>query len=629
MGATLRQKKFNPAGWSILFAVFIGLMVVRHASAHAYLLHSEPAANSILDTAPTTMRLWFSEIISAEFSGAQLLDADGRSLDVTVAVDEADPTLLVVNLPELADGVYSLRWTAHSEADGHSTQGLIVFGIGQGADLGTATAVETDAAVPWPEVLLRWLNYTLILGMVGAAAVVMLVLKPAAYAPTIAAVLRAAQQRILRLAWWLALAAFLVGVAWVGWQAYALAASVPGDISLPATAWQWLTQTRLGLFWWIRQMLLLVLAVSLWPGPGETAGKTAVSRVQGIFLFGLLLVLLVAQSLTSHAAALTPHPALAVTMDTLHLLAAGFWVGSLLALVVGLLPLVRRKEDFTALVKAGWGPFGRIAALSVGVVLATGIYSTGREIGSVDAMLTTLYGQTLLVKIGLMLMVGLFGALNSSVLHPRLVAPLARLLRKPPGWTPFSLRQLPRLILAEVGLGLLVLLLAGLVTAAPTARGTATSAAADAPSSLNQRVNDMVIGLAVNPNQAGQNIFTVRAASTRRPAPAEVLRVILRFTYLDQDLGMSTVDAAEIEPELYLIGGNQLNLAGKWQIDVVVRRQGMEDSVASFIWDVPPAGPTQSVIISNRAWEPLLTIVAAVLLLPLLVTAVFLFINRS
>jgi copper transport protein len=415
---------------------------------------------------------------------------------------------------------------------------------------------------------------------------------------------------------------------WVWWQAYALASSASGDISLLTTAWQWLSQTRLGLFWWIKQMLLLVLAVSLWPSQREMGVETAVSLIQRIFLSSLLLPLLVVQSLTSHAAALTPQTPLAVTMDTLHLVAAGLWVGGLLVLVAGLLPLVRRKDDLSALVQAGWGPFGRLAAFSVVLVLATGIYSTGREVGSVDAMITTFYGQTLMIKIGLMLTVGLIGAINSSILHPRLSAPLARLLRRPDGWTPLSVRQLPRLLIAEVSVGLLVLLLAGLVTAAPTARGTAIATAEDAPSSLNQRVDDMVISLSVNPNQAGQNIFTVRAASTRRPAPAEILRVILRFTYLEQDLGTASVDANEIEPELYLIGGNQLNLAGKWQIDVVARRQGLEDSVASFEWTVPEAGPQQPVIISNRPWEPLLTVVAAVLLLPLLVTTVFFFIKR-
>jgi hypothetical protein len=132
----------------------------------------------------------------------------------------------------------------------------------------------------------------------------------------------------------------------------------------------------------------------------------------------------------------------------------------------------------------------------------------------------------------------------------------------------------------------------------------------------------MLIKLSVSPNQAGQNIFTVRAASTRRPPPAEIMRVILRLTYLDQDFGLTSVDMDEFEPDLYLLTGNQLYLPGNWQIDVVVRRQGIEDSVARFNWVVLPSGIQQPAVVSDQPWETLLTLVAAVLLVAGMGTAV-------
>ncbi len=582
------QNNLRRSGWSIFLIVLASLAMVRPASAHAYLIRSDPAANSILDSAPSTMHLWFSENVSVAFSGARLLDTSGQATDLEIHMDPADRTALVVDLPALDEGVYSLRWSVHSETDGHITQGLVIFGIGQGSDLGTATAVETATAVPWPELLLRWLTFILYAGMIGGFAVTYLVLDPQSQATAIADVQRRAQSRMLRLAFYCTILAFFTGFAWAGWQAISLSGSFSGNISVITTGWQWLTQTQLGFYWWARQLAILVAAGILWilsrrpaeePVPAWTIALTSI----------MLLAVLLIQSLTSHAAALTPNTALAVTADALHLLAASFWVGGLLALVVGMLPLVRRDADFTALVKTSWGPFGKWAALGVGIILVTGVYSTFREVSSVNAMLTTLYGRSLLFKIGLVLMVGLIGAANSIMLHPRLAAPLARLLRRPVGWTPLSLYQLPRLVIGEVSLGLLVLLMAGVLTTAPTARGSAY-APADFAGDLSQTADDMIIKFTVNPNRAGQNIFTVRAVSTRRPPPAEVLRVILRFTYLDQDLGLTSVDMNEVEPDLYLLSGNQLYLAGKWQIDVVVRRQGIEDSVARFEWFVPQTG---------------------------------------
>jgi copper transport protein len=615
----IRNKQhFRQLSWALVLVGLIGLLMTQRASAHAYLVRSEPAANMVLDSAPATMRLWFSETVSLAFSGARLLSAGGQGTELSVSVDPVDDTLMVVTLPELADGVYSLRWTVHSEADGHVTQGLIVFGIGQGADLGTATAVETETAVPVPEALLRWLTFGLYAGLVGAFATTFLVLNPQSQPTAVKVVQQTAQIRMLHLAWWCGLLAFLVGLAWVGWQALALANSAAGGLSVADIGWQWLTQTRLGLYWWARQIVILLVLRNLSlirHQPLETPGWPI--RLTGI----LLLVLLLIQSLTSHAAALTPNTAIAIAADTLHLLAASFWIGGLLALVVSLLPLVQHHAEFKALVKAGWGPFGKWAALSVGVLFATGLYSMGREVDSANALLTTFYGQTLLLKIGVVLLVGMIGAINAVLLRPGLTTGLARLFRKPAGWTPVAFRRLPRLFVAEVSLGLLVLLLAGIITAAPTARTAAFSPEETTPD-LSQTVDDMIIKFAVTPNQAGQNVFTVRAVSTRRPPPAEIVRVILRFTYLEEDLGLTSVDMINVEPDLYLLSGSQLYLAGTWQIDAVVRRQGVEDSVARFTWFVPTSEPETAPIVSDTPWEPPLTAVALILLVLVLGTAV-------
>lgn len=211
-------------------------------------------------------------------------------------------------------------------------------------------------------------------------------------------------------------------------------------------------------------------------------------------------------------------------------------------------------------------------------------------------------------------MVGAVGAINSVLIHPNLAENLARFLRKPEGWIPFSLHQLPKLFVIEICLGLLVLLLAGIITAAPTARNESYDAVGATPD-LSQTVDDMVIKFNVSPNQPGQNVFSVRAISTRRPPPAEIARVILRFTYLDQDLGMSSVDMTNVEPDFYLLNGNQLNLPGMWQIDAVVRRRGVEDSVARFTWYVSKVEPEQPAIVSDKPWEPLLTFVALLFLI--------------
>jgi hypothetical protein len=189
---------------------------------------------------------------------------------------------------------------------------------------------------------------------------------------------------------------------------------------------------------------------------------------------------------------------------------------------------------------------------------------------------------------------------------------------------------LPTLIIAEAILGLLVLLTTGLVTASASPRDASFTVVDESvPSSLSQSVDDLVITLNAKPNRPGQNVFTIFASSTRRPPPAEIARVILRFNYLDQDIDRVSATAEEIEPGRYLLGGSYLNLAGDWQVDVVVRRLGMEDSVAHFDWTVAPPGGSRPVVFSKYPWESILTLGAAAMLLIIISLGIVIIIRRN
>lgn len=310
-------------------------------------------------------------------------------------------------------------------------------------------------------------------------------------------------------------------------------------------------------------------------------------------------------------------------MDSLHLVAVAGWVGSLFAILGATLPLLRGKRRLLyPFLQSTWSRFGFIAAVSVGVIFATGLYSTGRQVVTPDALLTSLYGQALIGKVVLVLAAGAAGLVNSVLLHPSLAAPLGRLIGRPPGWRPLGLDQLPKLVLIEASLGVLILLTVSLITSAPPARGPEYELAGmDLRESISQNADDMVVTLIVKPNLPGPNVFSILATSTRRPPPAEVLRVIVRFTYLQQDFGTVTVDAEPDGEDRYRIGGNYFSLAGPWLVEVAVRRQGLEDAVAKFEWNVAPSSASRPVIISNRPWEEPLAMIAAGLLGATIITA--------
>lgn len=592
-------------------------------AAHARLASSEPADGGILVEAPSEVRLWFDEPISPRFSGAELLDIHAQRIDLAgIHTDPAEPKLLVLRLNKIPHGVYSVLARTLSEADGHSSVSFLVFGVGEDADLGTAAVVKPDTALPLVEAILRWLNYLALAALIGGVTVLLGVLEPARRAlVNDAALAMAGAARRVR--YWVVAScalATLAGVSLLLWQAFGLLGQLPEDVSLPAVLTQVVGRTRWGALWLAREgVLLALLGVLIWSIHTERSddARIAEPRLTRWYIAALASLSLVGlQALTGHAAAVSPGRLLAVVIDAVHLLAVGVWVGGTLALAVGLFPLVRHDRAVsTAVMRAGWGRYSQFAAISVGLIFATGLYNTAHQVASLDALLTTVFGQALLAKIGLVLAMGAFGLANSMLLHPHVARPLGRLLGKAPGWTPLSVRQLPAMVGCELSLAAVALIATSLMTASPAPRGPEyTIDARRVPTELSRRVDDVVMTLLVKPNRPGQNVFTVFTASAHRPPPAEITRVLLRFEYLDENLGRSSVIASQVQPGRFLAGGSHLRLAGRWRIQVVVRRRGLEDAVGHFDWLVAPIGETPPVLISRHPLATPLTMTAAMLL---------------
>jgi hypothetical protein len=197
---------------------------------------------------------------------------------------------------------------------------------------------------------------------------------------------------------------------------------------------------------------------------------------------------------------------------------------------------------------------------------------------------------------------------------------LARLLRRPAGWKPIGRKRLPLVLLVEAGLLGMVIAASSVITSAPPPRGPEflpPAQIAKPPSTLALPVDDMLINLTIKPNKPGLNLITIDAFNQRRPAPAETLRVQLRLTYLGQNLGTQTVIAELEDGERYRLSTGALSFGGPWDIQVVVRRKGMEDTVADFDWQVESLAPNvqpRAVLISTAPIEPVLSLLAVLLI---------------
>ncbi|HEX4123304.1 MAG TPA: copper resistance CopC family protein [Tepidisphaeraceae bacterium] len=116
-----------------LFPILIGFTVSlafsATASAHAFLDHSDPKVGSTVTAVPSVVKAWFTQHLEPAFSTMQVFDSNGTKVDKNDAhVDSDDPSLLIVSLPTLPAGTYTVKWKVVS-VDTHRTSGSFHFTI--------------------------------------------------------------------------------------------------------------------------------------------------------------------------------------------------------------------------------------------------------------------------------------------------------------------------------------------------------------------------------------------------------------------------------------------------------------------------------------------------------------------
>lgn len=123
----MRRRSLSIVPAAALALVWVALMGPTAAHAHARLVKSDPAARSVLQAAPTLLRLWFNERIEAKFATVSIIDGQGRNMPAGApAVAADDARRIDVNVPPLAPGVYRVRYRVLS-VDGHTIESEFSF----------------------------------------------------------------------------------------------------------------------------------------------------------------------------------------------------------------------------------------------------------------------------------------------------------------------------------------------------------------------------------------------------------------------------------------------------------------------------------------------------------------------
>ena len=204
--------------------------------------------------------------------------------------------------------------------------------------------------------------------------------------------------------WTWVLAGLLVVTGLVELPVYALRAS--GESLSPGLLAKALYDTRVGQLWVARVFLGFFVAA---------AATYAVRRRSPVYWWGaacIAAIMLMTLTRQSHAAA--EGGMLPLAADWLHVVAASVWMGGLLGFPILLTapPLEMPTDARAKLLGRTVRRFSKVATGAVIALLITGSYAILLHVPSLPALMGTAYGYALIVKLGLLVLLLVAGAVN-------------------------------------------------------------------------------------------------------------------------------------------------------------------------------------------------------------------------
>lgn len=366
-------------------------------SAHAALTGSAPRQGAVVDKAPQQVSLTFSEKVALADDSLRVLDPKGKRVDRGDPAGTGGTTYSVKLHSGLPDGTYTVTYQVVSE-DSHPVAGAYTFSIG--APSKTSVSVDDQAAGGGVVGVLygfgRYVSYAGFIVLVGGAAFVLGCWRGGT-------AVRSMQRLVV--SGWLALTAATLGLLLVR-GSYTGSGKVGDIFDLDLLGQVLQTKTGAALV----SRLLLLAAAALFIAVLFGAYDKRDDEEKRDLTFGLAIGGSVVAAGLAASWAMSEHAStglqagLAMPVDVLHLLAVAGWLGGLTALLVALY----RAPVETPVDGAAVRRFSRLAFGSVLTLVVTGVYQSWRQLGSWSAFTGTRYGQLLLVKIGLVvLLVGI------------------------------------------------------------------------------------------------------------------------------------------------------------------------------------------------------------------------------
>ncbi|WP_406400993.1 copper resistance protein CopC [Streptomyces sp. NBC_00879] len=625
---TATAPRFGPSPLRLLLAAIVlagtlfGALLAgaSPASAHAALTGSNPKDGAVVATAPKDVTLTFSEQVAMGKDSIRVLEPSGKRADKAAVRDLGTGGKVIYGvdlLPGLPDGTYTVAWQAVS-ADSHPVSGAFTFSIGAPSK---TTAVVPDQKAGGGVVgvlydIARYASYAGFVLLTGGAAFVLACWQRGAS-------VRPLQRLVVR--GWVTLTAATLATLLLR-TPYTGSGKLADTFDLGGL--QDVLQTKTGAALSSRLMLLGAAALFIAVLFGAYAKREDEGEKKDL-TFGLAVGGAVVAAGIAATWALSEHastgiqPGLAMPVDITHLLAVATWLGGLAALLTA---LYRAPSIERAAVRR----FSKVAFASVVVLAATGIYQSWRQVGSWSALTGTWYGQLLLIKVGLVVVL-----VSVAWISRRWTAQLAesaevteadeeeaveeadpvaedaeraaQLARQKAAVATAQKKKardkardadpvrsgLRRSVLAEAGIAVVLLAVTTILTSAEPGRteeeaanASGSQAAAAVPNGPTEirlpfdtggKNGKGTVRLSLDPATSGANVMHVWIYSPELK-PMDVPEVKVSFTLKAKQIGPLPITPDRVAKGHWSADAVQIPMPGDWQVQVTVRTSDIDQT---------------------------------------------------
>ena len=112
-----------------LIVAWLFATIPSRAEAHAFPVRSDPRVGWTVSQPPSKVIIWFDGELEPAFSTIEVHNSAKQRMDKgNSRVNSSDPSVLEVDLPVLAPGIYRVYWKVLSK-DTHITEGDFFFTI--------------------------------------------------------------------------------------------------------------------------------------------------------------------------------------------------------------------------------------------------------------------------------------------------------------------------------------------------------------------------------------------------------------------------------------------------------------------------------------------------------------------